>query len=518
MFVCLFVCLFVTTMSKQSKAQLLNYKTNDLKGFVLVEKGQYDKLEMWEIELMQRSYTDSVHFIDSVVYRKRVLGQNYTKIPEQFLNEDNHYLLSVTGRDKAGDIVVTDEEEWGYTWVDGGDWEFDFSTYNCNGINYTYRISSNCEVSNGFVSQSGYLSLEPYTPEGSSAYVYFSWDDFASIAQNNPYPFSDYYGVWFQDVYNVGPDGVNSIIQEGVTSADGLYGADGFLVIGTGPNQSVVGIKKNMGPWGGHTVNTNYLDGIDDGWDLNQAINIMNTYAADDLEWYEMPHLVCYEAEGIDVDNPDASIYADCFEDLYSADWIEDLEDGGDFDFFDLIDDISDCINDEEDNDWPWPVNIIDISIYRLSGEATQVIRLDESDIIDENGNIIAPDFILDDGLYSIGFNFEDRSHSYSIMELEKKMNNSLDLADFFEISIFPVPIKDECFFADINGSMNDIITYNLYNDQGKLIHSEKIKFYNTGDKTFRVKIDPDLDISEGILINEFVFSDNSTISIQSIK
>ncbi|MFO7879781.1 MAG: hypothetical protein R6V52_07075 [Bacteroidales bacterium] len=497
----------------------MNYKTNDLRGYVLVEKGQYDKFEMWEVELKQRSYTDSVHYEDSVVYRKRVLGQNYTKIPERFLNEEHFYILSVMGRDENGDVIATEEEEWGTRPIGGSSYHHDYYSYNCNGVNYAYRISSHRRIINNSITQSGYLSLEPYAADGSSKFVYFSWDDFASIAQNNPYPFNDYYGVCFQDIYNYGPDGTYSIIQEGVTSADELYGPDGFIVIGSGPEQSVVGIKKNMGPWGGHLINTNTIDPVDNGWGLDQAIDIMNIYAADDLEWYEMPELVCHEAEGIDFDDSDASVYADCFESLYEADWIENLEDGGDFDFFDLIEEISDCINGEEDDDWPWPDNITDISIYRLSSESSQIISLDEDDIVDDNGNIIAPDFVLDDGLYSIGFNFEDRSHSYSIMELEEKINNTLDLADFFEISVFPVPIEDEYFFADINGSMSDVITYNLYDDQGKLFYSEKIKFYtDSGDKSFRVKIDPDRDIPEGILVNEFVFSDGSSISIQSLK
>ncbi|MEA3448706.1 MAG: hypothetical protein U9Q98_09725 [Bacteroidota bacterium] len=55
-----------------------------------------------------------------------------------------------------------------------------------------------------------------------------------------------------------------------------------------------------------------------------------------------------------------------------------------------------------------------------------------------------------------------------------------------------------------------------MYDKNGNLIHNEKIK--NDGkdeeSESKTVKIDPEMDIPKGRLINQFIFSDNSKKSI----
>ncbi len=506
----LFIC-FILFFQNNAKAQLLEYRPQDLHNYVLIKYDKFQRCESWFIEVKQRIYSNSENYTEDVIYKQTVFGQNYSKLPDELFEGEKHLFLTVSTRNKSGVILESEDVILTSAGPGGPQYYANYDVWKCNGINYAFQITSSRIISNGVISNSGYLSLEPWP--NPQEYVYFSADDYVAIRENyaSRHNFEDYYDV--DMVFDVQTYKIKKLYD--VTAADGFLGPDGQIVIGTGENQTVFAVRKNLGEWDGATVSTSTLDGIFSDWDINQAVDMINMYGNPSFDYYDMPNLICIEATGnINGESNDASIYVDCWKDVYNENWADP-----DFDFFDVIESVSDCINGD-DNDWPWASIIDNISIVQLSSNKELRETISSTDLIDENNNITAPQFNLEKGIYSISYEFEDNSFAYSILDIKDRTHCSMEIKDFFDISIYPVPINNESFNINISSEITEEIEYNLYDKDGNLLYSQTISFnpksHDRDNYTFNVS--PLIHLPEGVLVNQFIFSDNSVKTIETIK
>ncbi|MDD4236873.1 MAG: hypothetical protein PHF99_12740 [Bacteroidales bacterium] len=513
---------------KHSKAQLVVYQPQELYSYVLIDYQDYQTFESWELETYERIYLDSTQFVDSLISTERIVGQNFCKIPDTYFTDSMNLLIKVNGFDKNGTIIENEDIVIEYAQGGGSSYWHDHKKWYCNGWQYAYSVNSHRKLYNNLITSTGYLSHESYFQSTEpKMYVYYSDQDWISYTSSpaQAQALATRHGLF---TYQLFIDGYRIVTIEDVDSSDDLRDWDGH-VITTTQYDFLVGIRKDKGIlWRGTAIKTSDIDPISSYWELSDAIDFVNDYANPALNWYTPPiqELECvgYGTYNPDVNEPSAIAMEYVKKDRYfpKPDVSGTLNDNeGSFeDIYDLIDQIGEAFNNESNDEFTWPDGIDKVDIVRISESPSAICTIYEDSIYDANGNIIAPQFTLNKGLYTFSLTHKDKSHNYSIIEVKSMVTSTLDIAELFNITIYPVPIINDYFIIEIGSSISDNLSYELYDKDANSIHNERIRYSTSGGFSgiSTIRIDPDNTMPDGNLFNRFIFSDGSVITIQTVK
>ncbi|MEA1874986.1 MAG: hypothetical protein U9N51_11265 [Bacteroidota bacterium] len=516
----------------QSKAQLLNFTPEQLHNYVMLDYQKFQEFETWDVDIKQRFYIDSINYVDSTVFSQKVIGQDYYKVPDVFFNDSLYFLLILTGYDKQGSVIEVAEINIGAQVPDGTEYHHNYHKWICNGWQYAYEIDSHMALDNGNNTGAGYLSLDfaSYATDP-KMYVYYHTDVWNNLLENNPQMLYERHGNFGNPNLGYSSNPNFNFVENADASAD-LRGWDGLMRT-TATSSALIGVRKEYGmKWRNHlgSVITNINAIYNEAWDILDVVEEINLHANPSFDFYNPPmeELECIGYGVYDPivnDPPDAISFTPYTSYRYypQNDTMWPLESNEDEfeDIYDLIDRVGEAKNSVNDDKFTWPNDIVRIDLTKLSNGGENICRLYADSITDVNGNIITPSFSMTKGLYSISFVHPDASHNYSIIEVNNKVTNNLDVADFFEITIYPVPLFNDYFFINLQSELSDEIEYTLFDDNGRFLHNEQIIFTPQASRNlgYTFKIKPDrTPLLLGVLINKFVFSDGSSQSIQILK
>lgn len=509
------IALFVNIYAQKA----LKYDPLTTQGFVVCNSSDYPNVYVWDLRVFEREYSEPDKFTQLEVYGKKLIDVNYIRLDDRFFESDsNTYALTVTGYTKEGKELVSEDYVISYALVPSGDGHYYFNYYEwyCVSDNYAYQINGHMRVNDGTVTGTGYLSHDNYYYDEDDAYR--EADKYVYFTPSELYNYCDSYSSQFLEYYNANCSNIlsgmiwplNAIKLYDVGMEDDLHGVYGQLVYG----DVIYGIEKTKGPWNRHSVITNDID-ITYDWSLNTTISALNDYGNPGFDWYEMNDLECVLMEET-VNNDPPSVgpydeYEDCFEDLNGTEWSDDT------DFFDIIGSIEDCINDNDDDDWPWwPSHIDYISVGCISAENDRTVWVYGDSLVDQNSNdIIAPSFTFDKGLYAIRYYFNDKSNYLNIIDLKQKTTSSVEYSDFFSASVFPVPIVNDNYTLLMHSQLKTDLSYDVYDQNGNPIFHDKFSIPANKEVEYSVII---RNLPKGVLVNVFTFSDGSTYSFSSFK
>jgi hypothetical protein len=148
-------------------------------------------------------------------------------------------------------------------------------------------------------------------------------------------------------------------------------------------------------------------------------------------------------------------------------------------------------------------------------GESSNIAHIDLQNMFDAQGNAIAPRFTYEPGLYFFDFTLQNSAHVFYVTEITEQISSSLEMADYIQTSIRPVPIIGRYFIIDINSPIDTNILFELYDSNGNFLHAENL---NVRSGTSSFNIYPRNPMPTGLLINVFKFSDNSISTINTRK
>lgn len=528
----LFVCLILGVSGNQSKAQILNFTPEQLHNYVMLDYQKFQKFETWDVDIKQRIYIDSINYIDSTVFSQKVIGQDYYKIPDVFFNDSLCFLLILTGYDKQGSAIEVAEVIIGAPVPDGTEYYHNYHKWICNGWQYAYTIDSHMALDNGNNTGAGYLSVDfaSYATDP-KMYVYYHTDVWNNLLENNPQVLSERHGNFGNPNLGYSSNPNFNFVENADASAD-LRGWDGLMRTTT-TSSALIGVRKEYGmKWrnhlGGVITDINAIGS--EAWDILDAVEEINLHANPSFDFYNPPmeELECigYGVYDPIVNDPtDAISFTPYTSYRYYPQndtmWPLGSNEDEFEDIYDLIDRVGEAKNSVNDDKFTWPNDVVRIDLTKLSNGGENICRLYADSITDVNGNILTPSFSMTKGLYSISFVHPDASHNYSIIEVNNKVTNNLDVADFFEITIYPVPLFNDYFFINLQSELSEEIEYTLFDDNGRFLHSEQIIFTPQASRnlgyTFKIMTER-TPLPLGVLINKFVFSDGSSQSIQILK
>ena len=156
------------------------------------------------------------------------------------------------------------------------------------------------------------------------------------------------------------------------------------------------------------------------------------------------------------------------------------------------------------------------ISIHQLSGEGNLVSSLSLADMFSPEGERLNIPLQLEPGLYCISIHFIDGSFLRIVGEKETESYNPNTMANNLNVIIYPVPIQENYFNMNLQATENLEFNYTLYDFNGNRIYNTKV-FIKEGESA-SIDIKPEGGIPVGYLINVFHFSDDSQLSILTVK
>jgi len=265
---------------------------------------------------------------------------------------------------------------------------------------------------------------------------------------------------------------------------------------------TVFGVAKGKGKWGGPlmscftTPTTTYGPAAATN-NIQFAMNLMN---ANNLSSCNQPNIICSSAGGNFPSPPPLSALPVAKIKIITRPVRAILED----------------IDAQFILPGNWWDDIFGITLTKISGNQNRVFDIEISDLIDENGEIIDPLVSLDEGLYSIGIQFTNGSFISLITETEPLEEPPVPvLADHLTTTIFPVPITENEFSIALSATKNLNVIYKLYDFNMNLLYETEIQIADGESST--INICPE-NIPDGLLINQFIFEDNSQSSVLTTK
>ena len=521
-------------------------------GFVLLRHSS--DIKYWEIEILQRNYSQLTEFEESIVDRFTIIGDNYFKIPEEYAQGNNTY-IRVKEILKNGEknieidkVTIDPPEKPGISSYLNKEWKCNGSTY-AWGIQQFVQTVDNKPVSSHFqlhpavksVSNTNPIIVTPY-------YQWFSPTQFTNFVENL-YPngiAGNLYinGVYYKEYYSIGNDlekmNINNIFANFPMNSINLIklpynplaikkDKDGVGI--TGVNY-VYGIAKALGPWAApdcdptqtcyNTNTTTY--GPSAGVNTIQwAMNRINSDSKSNPGNCNKPQLTCSSAGG-GIPNVGDIILDGNFGPFGPAAHIWDtLKVTG------LSDFLSTLLKPRGDFRGNWWSDYHSISLNKISGNTSEIFSVKIEDVFSEEGFIsnntstdrgrLVNDATMNikGGLYSVLIQDIDGNFVTLYKEIKDSENNSVtEDADFLVKNIFPVPIVKNEFSISLMASKDLDFIYKLYDLNMNLLYETKVEIKEGESST--ISINPNETIPSGVLFNQFIFEDGSQSSVTTVK
>jgi hypothetical protein len=496
-------------------------------GYLLLD--QVADIDYWEVEFIVRTYQDESVYTDEVVESIELIGDNYLMIPPEYGINRNAYVRVTQHLTSGIGNIELDKLNMDPCEKPGGGSELG-NVWWCNGSTYAWEIQQWYGLSNGNPVNSTF-SVKPASASVSSGnptivtpyYQYFSPTQFQAFQNSIVGPSGNSYinGVNYTDYYQIGDELVNgtfngsnsgpgAMIQLVKLNYDPLHlkkDMNGNNITGV---QYVYGIAKGLGPWGGScnvsgaswgtTPVTTYTQSVGVN-SIQWAMNLINTDAQSDPNNCLKPDLTCSSAGGTGPSSVGPS-------------W-DDYELPSDIIHYHSIDSIIGVLLGTEVPDL-WD-EYYSIKFTKVSGIKDEIFNLKIADLFDENGDLIDIPINLQKGLYSILIQFSDGDFITLLKEVSDGEDNiPVTDANFLSKTIFPVPIVENSFSISFSATKDLNFEYNLYDFNMNLIYKTKVNI-GAGEST-TIVINPDVEIPSGILLNKFIFEDNSQSSVLTVK
>ena len=116
----IYVLLFVL-LANFSFAQSLNYDPlikldpKFLFGYVVLDNKLYPDVTRWEIDVMKKTYTDSVNYVYTREHSTTLNSLNYFKLSNNYLQDENgSFKLVINGFNNRGTLIAEDEYDITY--------------------------------------------------------------------------------------------------------------------------------------------------------------------------------------------------------------------------------------------------------------------------------------------------------------------------------------------------------------------------------------------------------------------
>ena len=486
-------------------------------GWLVLNRKAYPDVVSWQVQIVKRTYfvTDSdTTYVDDIISKVDLGKTNYTKIPYEYLNNrDENYLLNIRGVNNQGEILANVEGLNLSVYppaVDVGPQYNETGYWKCIGSTYAWEIQQYTSYDFGqtpmsyFTLQSTYRYFDENISQAIPYYQYMGEEEFNSI--KNDITKQKYYGLNSNDISSL--NYVNGVKIIKISNDGSTYDVHNQLITG----EWIYGVQKFLGPWStyfGPVVQVAYIP-MDDmtGVPIDDIIQLMNNHYDFTGVGYSQK-LACDQNE-IDVTDVTEANYTKCLREYF------DYQLGVDGDIFDQLNELHDCLYGTDTSLWDdHHGRIINITITPLSSDEASII-LKYSDFFRHNGEFISPNIVLDKGLYTIGYLFKDKTYIPLIEEVKNSFVNQYELSNLLDVTIYPVPVQGDRFNLKMHASAKLKFDYILYDFNGNVLYRKHFVLQKGHDRDFTVRVNGG--IPNGILINKFVFEDNSELTIQTTK
>jgi len=528
--VLIILVLFIIKLINAQERLVIKSPVELTQGYLLL----VDNLDVdyWQVQIINRVENSDGTYTNNIDEIYELVGKNYLKIPDSYCVLSDAY-VKVKQFKKNGSVNIElqklnnirPEQPGG-----GSDWLGEFF---CNGSTYAWAIAQIGLKSNNVITSSIFSlnlaaeSVDQTTGIPTPYYEYFKPANFFAIKNQLTNSISQNYqpyinGVWYQDYYWIGNELLNGSINQAAPFASPAVirlqydplnlkkDASGADI--TGVNY-VYGIAKGLGPWGGnmcYSTGTYAFSSFQGTKSTQWAIDLINNDSQANPINYNRPSLSCSSINGglspSPIDIPD---YNDPKNRIRKV--IDSNINMTNWDFFISIHSL---FGSETSNWWD---KYYAISLTKISGNTNEVLSAKISDFFNSSGEKVSVPLNLSDGLYNILIQFENGSNISIITERNlMEASSSNNLSNYLTESIFPVPIVDNCFSISISATKELKIIYNLLDFNLNQIYQADIMI-GEGESSI-ISINPDVQIPEGLLVNQFIFEDGSQTSIITTK
>lgn len=375
---------------------IIGMPIKNAQGYLVLDKRKHPRIMQWEIEVYKNGK-------EQVETAKLDPGINYWRIPKQYQSAKEKYTFKVRGLAEAGGPTIQTNPfpvsaDPSLLCVGCTGYELACS-WECVGLNYAYKINAYKNPNGGDY----YLSLE-------ETYEYYDED----LQVTYPY----YYYAPESAFAGGDPNGYSPIGLINTATEPGQY----CSATGSTLNGNVWGIAKELGPWKGSYILTDFIIGdppCADGIDAPIMIFNMPGSGADfsnpGSSPDPRPFLSCsptscnYGSGGIG-NNP------------RPCDEMESLSFGTDF--FDNIAQALGCFYSTYDpvaQEWnyDWGSRLSRLTVRNINDITAPPIYLDAEKAFRKNGEWLVEKPSLDKGLYSIGLFSKGGKYNYLILEIQ---------------------------------------------------------------------------------------------------
>jgi len=167
--------------------------------------------------------------------------------------------------------------------------------------------------------------------------------------------------------------------------------------------------------------------------------------------------------------------------------------------------------------DSEFPISALSFySVENISDTTIDKTRISYFDIFDENGEYTSPDFTIIKGLNKVNIILKGGQSRSFVFDALETMSGIIELSSFLEVTIFPVPIRDNTFSINFQATATLDFTYELFDFTGTRLH--KMDYSIIKDHNEDHVISSNTTIPAGILLNKLTFIDGSSISITTLK
>jgi hypothetical protein len=491
----LITVLLTLIFSNQLRAQSgylrkLVYSKPTLSNQYLILKDQDTSIKSWGLEFYKNISDSQV-----CVSRVKISGINFYKVPEEYLKNETQ--LKVTAFDISGNQIL----EEGPFEICVGCEDYGFCWWGCNGKTYAYGIfhPMNSNIGAGHLDMGQLPALNP-------SYLHnYEW-----------IPITEW--PTFQTTKSPGYYGLNSFTIEGnriITLHDVNFTQNLVSANGVNCNGTVIGIAKDFGPWittqgdveaptiGGQNIcNQNF----------NWAISMLNTY---NQFPNGVPQLSCngdivaHNSGTGTGTGPGVGPLFNGYETIF-ADVNDTIEETGNI--YTGLSKFSGNIG----GNFNWNQDLYSVYISKVGDANYSSITLFRDSLFNLNGEFIGPSFNLEQGLYTLGYQFADNSYCSSNFYLKTPSSSTLSQSSFLSTNFFPNPVANNDLNIEFNSTARVKFTLELLDNENKSVYSKKFEVEK--DREFTDVIENGYLPESNYFIVRFTFDDGSILTSTIVR
>jgi hypothetical protein len=502
--------LFAFMQTIAQDVSLIRHNPQNTNGFIVLENNFQADVSYWSLIILQNTYEDFELVNQEELECFELMGKNFMKIPEEYMIMENLSMRIIAHfpnqNEIEEDIEITPQAPGGPQWER-------YKEFPCIGSTYAYNIVQYKHVT----IDKSYLTLTTAVEQTNPVVYYYQYWPLSLINSINPsayvnnaftptnlYRFYEYYNIPpTQNLNNLITGGGIDVIIRNNPATNRFKTANGNTIY----ESQVFGVKKDKGPWAknglsGNCLTTTEIHTIQIA-DVMEAIDYMNNYGSP----------VPCGMFPLSCDNPNrpsTSIGGSLNEEVG-----EELEIELDTIvwYWDIFENVQSIANLEIGEFWS-PYS--GISIHQISDNGNLISDIQITDLFDNEGNKIDIPLQLNPGLYNITITFDDGSFIRIVEEKENEAYNPDVMANHLSATFFPVPIMENDFNINLSATESMEMEYTLHNFNGDIIYQTTIVIEEGTVET--INISPDSGIPNGYLVNVFHFSDDSQLSIITVK